>query len=641
MRQLLATGKGSPEMRRRAEEMLRSQDAVEAGESDVMDTPRGPVYSSPAIVDASDDQIRIEPGESGPGGMSGGGGGAAPGAPGGGMADPYARFREPAGPITGMPAEEAHSPAASRADAVLGYLRSGLHGLDRSVTFGAGTALGEMVDPGTRARGEQAARDYPVGEALGMLGGALIPSGMASRVGQGAMKAAGGIIQGGKTLAKVGRGALAGALGGAGQELAEDVVAGRPVEGVDRAAAVSGLVGGGLAALGAGASGIQKWVRDPDQQLGRDIASAEKIGAKTAAVRGVTPGPVFERADAAARAESAAGKPRSPAGIAEEAAAPVLGRAVQGDINQRLGAMQAENAGLPEEMVSLQPMVDKAMGSLRRMMRDQRPLPGMNARSLAKHVRDSSNIELVDVTDPMVERAAAENVMMADEAAAMGLIQRSGDLQNKAVIISPRWVNQRELEDIRRTFDAGGKVTPQSPRAAGEVKVARGMAGAAREARSQLGPEAADRAARHEQSMENMENVINAAGLPPGTRNVDPGDLATRRQLAGAVRGYRTRANEGAGVDAVLDQLAGQGPLRGALDDAAGVAAISRLRREAEVPVTGGGSLGTYGLKDAAKLRADAVMRYLEAGVGATARPVGRGVVPAVGAMAAPRRERR
>lgn len=555
----------------------------------------------------------------------------------------------PKRPATGMPGDGS-APAPSRAEDILGYLRSGLHGLDRSVAFGAGTTLGEMVDPGTRARGEAAAARYPVSQVIGAIGGALIPSSLASRTAQLAGKLAGGVVKGGGALAKIGRGALAGAGGAAAEDIGEDLVAGRPVEGAGRAALVGGVLGGAMSGLGAAATGIRRAIRDPMEQRGRDIASAEAIGGDTHWLRGMEKGPTYEAAEEAARKATDAGEVISPAGVAQAKAVPELGKAVQGDINTRLGAIGAENAQVGDDMVSLQPMIDKALSRMRGMMRDQKALPGMSVRGLAKSVRDSAkSIDVVDITDEAVERAHPENLMMADEAAAMGLIPKGTDLTNKAVIITPRWTNPRELEDIRRAFDAAGRVSPTNIRAAGEVANSRELAGAAREARAQLGPEAGERAARHERSLGEMENVINAAGLPQGTRKVDIGDLATRRQLAGAVGSYRTGANEGAGVDSVLNQLAGQGPLRGALDDAAGVAAIQRLRKEGAVPLSPGG-VGNYGFKDAAALRADDILRYLDSSVGATARPVGRGrnapavrraaggVIPAASSMAADRR---
>lgn len=563
-----------------------------------------------------------------------GGGGAE--APPGGSGDPYASLVPPAPrkPATGMPGP---SPSESGADRVLGYLRSGLHGLDRSVTFGLGTSLGEMVDPGTRARGETAAAKYPVAQVLGMLGGALIPSGLAAQAGRAGGAAADTAIHGGSALARVGRGIIAGGTGAALQDVGEDVAAGRPVEGAGGAALAGGVIGGVLGGLGAVGGAVRNRIRDPADQVGRDIASAEKIGSTTRVLSGVEKGPIYEGAEREARASTEAGSPISPAGIAERRAVPELGRSVQADIDTRLGKMGAENAQVGDEMVSLQPVLDKSLGRLRRMMRDQKPLPGMSTRGLADTVKKSADVQLVDVTDSALDSVDPENILEAGEAAAMGLIPKGSNLQGKAVILTPRQVSPRELEDIRGAYDSAGKVSPQNIKAAGEVENARAVAGAAREARIQLGPEAIDRAARHEKSLGEMENVINAAGLPPGARKVDLGDLATKRQLSGAVRNYRTRGNEGAGVDQVLDQLAGRGPLRGALDEAAGVAAIERMRREAATPLSPHG-IGNYGFKGWAQLRADALLRYLENGVGATARPVGRGLIPASVSAAQPTR---
>jgi len=648
----------SPELRARAQALLNdpgvSEEAKGRARARLAELGLDDVAAPPAGGRIRDDLLRIEPGDAGPAGdirvdigeakirddaapPAGGPGGTVGG---GSPYDDLAPGAPPGRPATGMPSEEAPSPGSSRADDVLGYLRSGLHGLDRSVAFGAGTALGEMVDPGTRARGEAAAARYPVGEIIGMVGGALAPTGLASRAAQLAGKGAEGVIKGAGTLAKIGRGALAGAGGAAMQDVGEDVVAGRPVEGAGRAALVGGALGGGVSAIRSGATGIRNMVRDPMEQRGRDIASAEAIGGGTHWLKGMTKGPAYEAAEESARKATDAGEVISPAGVAQARAVPELGKAVQGDINTRLGAIGAENAQVGDEMVSLQPLIDKGLSRMRGMMRDQKALPGMSVRGLAKSVRESAkSIDVVDITDEAVERASPENLLMADEAAAMGLIPKGGDMTNKAVIITPRWTNPRELEDIRRAFDNAGRVSPTNIRAAGEVANSREMAGAAREARAQLGPEAGARAARHEQSLGEMENVINASGLPQGTRKVDLRDLGTKRQLAGAVGAYRTGANEGAGVDKVLNDLAGQGPLRPALDEAAGVAAIQRLRKEGAVPLSPSG-VGNYGFKDAAALRADDVMRYLDNAVGATARPVGRGLIPAAGSAAATRRQR-
>lgn len=630
-RQLVASGKLSPATRQALEGRIREAGSrvrddllrIESGAEP--ETPRA-IIGEARILDEGDQMP-------GPGGSVGGG-------------SPYDELapQAPARPVA-SPGAAPEEP--SRADDVLGYLRglapdprAVLHGVDRSVALGAGTALGELFDPGTRARGETAAAQYPVSEILGMVGGALLP-GAANRIGNGAGALAGMGIKGARALARIGRGAVAGAGGAAAQDVGEDVIAGRPVEGAGRAALVGGLLGGAVGGIGALVTGVRDWVRNPNTQMGRDIASAEAIGGKTRIKSGIEPGPAYESAEAAAREAAGRGEVISPAGVAQAKAVPALGKAVQDNINARLGAISAENAQVGDELVSLQPMIDKALTRARGMMRDQKALPGMSVRGLAKAVRDSAkSIDVVDVTDEAVERAAAENVMMADEAAAMGLIPKGGDLANKAVVITPRWTNPRELEDIRRAFDAAGRVSPQNIRAAGEVANARELAGGAREARKQLGPEAAERAARHEQSLGEMENVINASGLPQGTRKVDLGDLGTRRQLASAVGAYRTGANEGAGVDKVLNELAGQGPLRGALDEAAGVAATGRLLREAEPSLTSGGSLGTYGLMDASKLRADAMMRYLQ-NTGPVTRPVGA-TLPSVGAKAdGDRRQRR
>ena len=615
----------SPELRARARALLNdpgvSEEAkgrararlAELGLDDVAAPP-----SDDVSVDIGEARIMDEPAQAapmGPGGSPGGGG------------SPYDELA-PAGPASPAVGSPGAAPAAtsSRADDVLGYLRSGLHGMDRAVTLGLGTTLGEAVDPGTRERGEAAAAEHPGSELLGMIGGSLIPAGAAGRLGRRAAGAAGKVVKGAGAMAGMARGAMGGAGGAALQDVGEDLAAGRPVEGAGRAAAVGGSLGLLASGIGAAAKGVRNMIRDPMNQRGRDIASAEAIEGSTDWLRGVKKGPVYEAAEEAARKSTEAGDVISPAGVAQAKAVPELAKAVQGDISSRLGAIGAENAQVGDEMVSLQPMVDKALSRMRGMMRDQRALPGMNIRGLAKAVRDSAkSINVVDITDEAVERAAAENVIMADEAAAMGLIPRGRDLANKAVIIEPRWTNPRELEDIRRTFDAAGKVSPQNVRAAGEVANARELAAGARQAREQLGPEAASRAARHEQSLGEMENAINAAGLPQGTRKVDVRDLATKRQLAGAVGSYRTGANEGAGVDRVLDSLAGNGPLRPALDEAAGVAAIQRLRKEGAVPLSPGG-IGNYGFKDAAAIRADDVMRMIGNGVGVVS---GNGVVPA------------
>ncbi len=626
----------SPELRARARALLNdpgvSEEAKGRARARLAELGLDDVDAPPAAggdglnVNIGEARIMDEPEQpsaGGPGGSLGGGG------------SPYDELAPPgAPPPAAAGVSSGGAPAASsRADDVLGYLRSGLHGMDRAVTLGLGTTLGEAVDPGTRARGEKAAAEHPVSELLGLVGGALIPAGAVGRLGRMTTGAAGELIKGTGVAAGLARGATAGAAGAALQDVGEDVAAGRPVEGAGRAAAVGGTVGLLASGVGAAAKGIRNKIRDPMNQRGRDIASAEVIGGRTDWLRGMKKGPTYEAAEAEARRATEAGEAISPAGVAQAKAVPELAKAVQGDISSRLGAIGAENAQVGDELVSLQPIVDKALTRIRGMMRDQKVLPGMSVRGLAKAVRDSAkSIDVLDITDEAVERAAAENVMMADEAAAMGLIPKSGDLTNKAVVITPRFTNPRELEDIRRAFDAGGRVSPQNIRAAGEVANARELASGARQAREQLGPEAAARAARHEQSLGEMENAINAAGLPQGTRKVDVRDLATKRQLAGAVGAYRTGANEGAGVDKVLDGLAGNGPLRPALDEAAGVAAIQRLRREGKVPLSKSG-IGNYGIGNAMAIRADDVMRYLNDAVGATARPVGSGVIPAVSAQ--------
>jgi hypothetical protein len=352
----------------------------------------------------------------------------------------------------------------------------------------------------------------------------------------------------------------------------------------------------------------------------------------------VKKGPTYEAAEQAARAETAAGSPISPSGVAARKAVPQLGSAVQGDIDTRLATMGAENAALGDERVSLQPVVSKAVKRLQGMVRDQKALPGATPRDLAQTIRQSANVRVVDWADDTLNQVAPENMLEAGFAKAVGLIRDQGDMSGKFVVLEPRSVSPGELEGIRRSFDATGKITPSSKRVMGEAANARAMAGAAREARAQLGPEAVERAARHEQSMGEMENVINAAGLPAGARKVDTSDLATRKQLASGLERYRSRGNAASGADQVLDQLAGQGPLRPALDESAGVAAIERLRREGGAPRPGAPA---YGMMDAAKLRADALSRYLEDFVGSTARPAGRarGLVPAAASAAPSRRQ--
>jgi hypothetical protein len=429
---------------------------------------------------------------------------------------------------------------------------------------------------------------------------------------------------------------MGGAVGAAAQETAEGALGDRPVD-VGGATAVGGLLGGALGGIGAAAGAVKNAIRDPAEQMGRDIASAEKIGGGTAFWKGTKKGPAYEAAEDVARAETVAGAPISPSGVAARKAVPELGKAVQGDIDARLGAMGAENAAGGEELVSLQPVVAKAMKRLQGMTRDQKALPGMTTRDLAQTVRQSANVRVVDYADETLNHVDPENLIEAGAAKAMGLI-RDQDVSGKFVVLEPRSVTPRELEDIRRSFDATGKITPSSKRVVGEAANAREMAGAAREARKQLGPEAVERASRHEQSLGEMENAINAARLPPGTRKVDLNDLATRKQLASGVGGYRARGNEASGADKVLDQLAGSGPLRGALDESAGVAAMERLRREGGASKLGSGP--AYGLLDAQKLRADALARFLDDKVGATARPVGRGLIPfAAGASTGRKRQ--
>lgn len=494
--------------------------------------------------------------------------------------------------------------------ALQGNGMAALGGFDKSTTLGLGGKLADVLEPGSSEAMAGAATEHPAAAIGGSVAGAFAPLGAAGLVGKAAngmagMKAGQGLLQ------SMGRGTLAGAGGGATLAAGQAAVAGEdPLEAGEQGFKLGAMLGPLGGALQWGGNKMQSLLRDPGKQMGRDIAAAERAGGTTHTVSGIKPGAAYQEADEAARA---AGNTASPAALSAEKTAPLLGQAVQGQMDKTLGSikMQNEAAFAGGEQATLQPVLAKQMQLINKATQDGQLLPGQNVRDVVSSLKRTAKVQVVPRDSDIAHGAEAENMMPVGLARHIGLVKGAGSAADaeSVVVLTPRSVRAEKLETMRRGFDDAGRVQA-GVREAGAPAHAKAQASAAREAREAFGPERVEQMVRQSDALRNMKNTQQAAGLPREAEGVSMGELDTDKALYDAVRNYRS-SDASLPMDRQLDKLAASNPqLRKALDDAAGVAATQRLRGQAEIPMNAGG-VGAYGLKDAVKLRADPLMRYL------------------------------
>jgi hypothetical protein len=590
IRRVLESPNVSPEKKRALEEQLRAYQA------------KAQSVASPAP--AAPPAEALSPGGGGPGGMSGGGGAMAPGA------DPYREVEREIVDAAKTSGTHTPTPEPDWTETVPDMGRAALAGLDRSITGGLLTRAADFVDPGTKERLDSARERYPYLGLGGSVLGALLPAGLAGQLGKAGagmagMKAGQGLLQ------SMGRGALAGAGAGAAQSGIEAAVDGQSLEGVQDAAqtgfnwgALLGPLGG---ALSWGGQKMANRLRNPGTPQGRDLQLAEKGGAQTSVIQGVKQGSmVAELAEEGTRAGGV-----SPESVAAERAAPVLGKAVQGKMDETLGAVRAQNEAQYQTgaETTLRPLLRKQLGILRDATHEGQLLPGQDVAEVVRNVKATGSPKLVSRTSAEAHMAEADEMMDVGLARHLGILPKgagAADADN-VVVFEPRNVDARGIDSMTRAYDqranAGADVYDPA-------KVpAKKMGAAAREARAGLGPEWEAAKASQSSSLEGMKNTVEAAGLPRSAESVDLGNFGTLDALYQAVRRYRNEGNLIA--DRELDRLAAANPeLRSMLDAFAGTAATQRLRGQADVSFTPSGNISPYGFKGAAALRADPLMRW-------------------------------
>jgi hypothetical protein len=534
--------------------------------------------------------------------MSGGGGAMAPGA------DPYREVEAEIVAAAKTSGTHTPTPEPDWTETVPDMAHAAMSSLDRTLFGGLATRATDYMYPGWAEHTAAARARHPYLSAGTSVIGALSPSGLSGQL----SKAMGPFMEGGKGLLQsMGRGAMAGAVAGASQSGIEAAVEGQSLEGIGDAAqtgfnwgALLGPLGG---ALSWGGQKMANRLRNPGTPQGRDLQLAEKGGAQTSVIQGVKQGSmVAELAEEGTRAGGV-----SPESVAAERAAPVLGKAVQGKMDETLGAVRAQNEAQYQTgaETTLRPLLRKQLGILRDATHEGQLLPGQDVAEVVRNVKATGSPKLVSRTSAEAHMAEADEMMDVGLARHLGILPKgagAADADN-VVVFEPRNVDARGIDSMTRAYDqranAGADVYDPA-------KVpAKKMGAAAREARAGLGPEWEAAKASQSSSLEGMKNTVEAAGLPRSAESVDLGNFGTLDALYQAVRRYRNEGNLIA--DRELDRLAAANPeLRSMLDAFAGTAATQRLRGQADVNFTPSGNISPYGFKGAAALRADPLMRW-------------------------------
>lgn len=486
-----------------------------------------------------------------------------------------------------------------------------LGGFDKSTTFGLGGKLADVLEPGSSEAMASAAAENPGSAAAGSIAGAFAPLGAAGLVGKAAGNMAG--IKAGQSLAQnMGRGMLAGAGGGATMAAGQAAVAGEdPVEAGEQGFKWGAMLGPLGGALGWGGQKAQRSLRDPRELIGRDLNSAKTVGTEPEfSLRGVKPGAAYEEATAAA---TEAGGVHSQTAVTAEKGAPVLAEAVGANQARTLGSIKMQNeAGYASPAkASLQPLLESQLKELHKAtFEGGQMLPGKTVGGVVKALKETADVKVVSRTSDIAHQAEPQNIKPLGWAKHVGLVRGgpSSSDDEMVVVFTPHSATAEQTDEIVRGFSDSAK--EQAALHSVATQPTKGMAAAAREARGAFGPEWQAAKAAQSQALGKMKNANQAAGLPRDMEKVDFGKFGTKEALHSAMLRYRS-GDASLPMDKELDALAATSPaLREALDNQAGISATQRLLGQAEVPLNAGG-VGSYGLKNAAKLRADPMMRYL------------------------------
>lgn len=376
-------------------------------------------------------------------------------------------------------------------------------------------------------------------------------------------------------------------------------------------------IGAGFGALTQGAKAGGAWMarklRDPNTETGRALALAEEAGASTDTVERVRRGPLLEQLTEDARA---AGPGIAPEALATERAAGELGETLAQRQSTTLNRASAQNQAqyAKGETASMAPTGRAALDELRRYTHaDGRALPGVQLSSIADKVRGAGKVRVVETSSPEASMADPEDMMEVGLARNLGLLPRGGaraEDANKLVIFEWDQVGARQLDDTTRALSASAKEAGNvfSP----ATEPIKRVAAAARQNRSEFGPEWQATKAEQSSELGAMRDAFEASGLPRGLDDIDLGRFPTREDLFRAVSAYRTKSNLPA--DRELDAMAaGNRMLRELLDESAGARATAQLRGEPVDPkvAAGAGGLHTFGVGSGLRLRLDPTMRAL------------------------------
>jgi hypothetical protein len=501
------------------------------------------------------------------------------------------------------------APAAMRADEMLsgGVLTKGPI---------AAMEAGGVVPKGTLREIQTNTNNSPIAGAIGTVAGALVPGGLAGRIGGAAKSAVAPMMNGflGKAAGYGLSGGLSGGLtsavsSGVGKALGEvRGVAGETKMGAGLGA-LGGLVFGGLGELGRSRTAA---LRDPEvSREATDLALAEGAGARTSMTSGIKPGKdpqgqAFRQALDEMKPEAAKGYGLD--AVAADRASKGLGRELASYQDEVLQSVDQGNKSVyaQGQMVSTEPLVMKNLELLRKATHpDSGELPGHSVAALGREMGRMARIEVVPASSEAAHAADPSMVMQAGQAAAFRMIPKSQARPGMVAIVKPINVSAEQLDDINQMYASRVSQGEWSP-AEAPIK---GLQAAGLQTRGRLGGGVEKMKAAQADALNEMNNTLVASGLPRATK-VDLTDQATKNSLFNAVRGYK--AGNTVPNDKALDAVVGRSPqLRSQMDQAAAVGAYQRLRGQAtpNIQLGASGTIRPWGLLGAAKLHLDPVFQ--------------------------------
>lgn len=471
------------------------------------------------------------------------------------------------------------APAAMRADEMLsgGVLTKGPI---------AGMEAGGVVPKGTLREIQTNTNNSPISGAIGTVAGALVPGGLAGRIGGAAKNAVAPMMSGffGKAAGYGLSGGLSGGLtsavsSGVGKALGEA----RDVVGETKMGAGLGALGGMVfGGLGEAGKALTSRLRNPEvSTMANDLALAENAGARTSIRSGVRPGsdPKGQAFKAALdEMKPEAGKGYGLDAVAADRASKGLGRELLANQestlanNERMLADAYSKTG----MVSTEPLLEANFALLRKATHQSGgALPGHSIRPIASEIEKNGVLRVVSAASEEAHAADPRFTMPAGEAAAYGIIPKSMVRPGHVVAVSPKNVDASQLEDIASMYNSRVDPSAHGP----DDAAWKALHAATLKTRSRLGGGVERAKAAQAEALNEINNSLVAAGLPRATK-VDLSDQATKATLFNAVRGHK--AGNPKPNDDVLSAVASRNPeLKLQMDQAAGVGAYQRLRGQA------------------------------------------------------------